>query len=379
MGKPDHTSFSTLDSFDTCPLRHLHERVIKTPTIPNKLMIEGMLAAKVFELYTQELYQSSADRYPAAIPDLVQRVMAENERIASTEFYQGVLAIAMTFAKNFVMDPDAIIEVEMKLEMPLGDGYPKLLTFIDRVERAYDKDGGFILFTDDKAGWAKTQKPSNVFQLEVEALQLHHRFPDERITGRNYFARHNVHVNYGGKDEFQFFTEWDYERAIGRVKAIYDRLQRSFDTREWPANPGDHCAFCSVAQMCDVLKKLTETKQIVATVESGELLVREALTLEAALKNTKGALKKYVDAAGPLRLPSGLGADYVTSNASLVLSDLARAYDALGDELWDLVKPDGTALKKYQDDPRLDGCWTEKPGRREFKVGKFGASEEVEE
>jgi hypothetical protein len=360
----NHVSFSAVNLFDSCPATYQAQRIRKVAQLPSKPLISGILAHAVVERYLTELQQSGLDKYPGGIAGLVEAVFAENERINSTAYYTDVLRASMAFAKNFTLDPDNVLDMEHKSELPLGDGYPLLLTYTDLRERCFDDDGEYLLITDFKSGWASTQSESNNFQLDIEGAQAAAEYPGMRVKVRNYFVRWNFPTKP------RLISEWDISNALARVRAIYTRMERAYATRTYPENPGEHCTWCPIAQDCKMIKDLSDAKAVIVTEEQGHDRLRKYAVLEAALTQMKATFKTWVDANGDLRLDDGYGAGKVLPAPSMALIGMREAYEALGDDFFKIINFNKKELKKFGDDGRLEGFWTETQGRPRLQIGK---------
>jgi hypothetical protein len=205
---------------------------------------------------------------------------------------------------------------------------------------------------------------NNEWQLALQAWQVHERFPDERIKVRNYFIRHGI------ASDWKEMQPYDYDEAVRRVKLVYDRMQDTFASKAFKANPGGHCDYCPVAQACDVYRGLSDGKNKIASQDDAFKQMGEIVVARAAADNLTKALKAWVDANGPVALPDGLTASYKQPAASLTLSNMEKAYEAIGEELFEIVKPDARKLKKLTDDPRLDGLWEVSQGKPRFSIGE---------
>ena len=368
-----HVSQSALGSFDECPQRFKAERIQKVPVPASPLLTEGILAHAVLEEYVNELYQSDLDRAPSsAIDSLVEKVFRENDRALSTEAFESVLITARTFAKHFAMIPERVIGVEMRFEAVFHPDCPPMLSFLDFVTQEQDEEGDFIGITDWKTGHAKTQKPRDKWQLLVYAWQLRNHYPEARIGVRNHFVRSNI------------FTPWDFPSdldiasALMRAKVIFDRQEAAYTSKTWVPNAGDHCAFCPIPDQCDLIQGLIAQKHVILAVEDGIARLQEVVAVNSTSDKLTAALKSFVSANGPLSLPDGLQAAFRTSADSPTIADIPDAYEILGSELFKIVAFT-KKLKDYLDDPRLDGKWSRKPGRTQFKIGKPKAGSDEDE
>jgi hypothetical protein len=370
----EHVSQSSLGSFDECAQRWAAERVRKVAVPASPILTEGILAHAVIEEYVNELYQSDLDRAPSsAIDSLVEKVFRENDRALSTECFESVLITARTFAKYFAMVPERVIGVEMELRATFHPDCPPMLSFLDFVTQEQDEKGDFIGITDWKTFYAKTQKPRDKWQLLIYCWQLRNRYPGVRIGVRNHFVRANIFTPWVFPDENELAS------ALMRAKVIYDRQEAAYTAKTWMPNAGDHCEYCPIPDQCELIQGLIVQKHAILTAEDGIARLQEVVVFNAASDKLTASLKTFVNANGPLSLPDGLQASFRTSDGSTTITDIAGAYEVLGAELFGLVNIDGKKIKSYLDDARLDGKWSHKPGRTQFKIGKPKAGSEPDE
>jgi PD-(D/E)XK nuclease superfamily len=370
----EHVSFSALSLFDGCPATYHAQRIRKVSQLPSKPLVSGILVHAVVELYLKELYESGLDRFPGGVGDIVEKVFSENERVNSTEYYTDVLRSSMAFAKNFTLDPDNVLDMEMRFEMPLGDGLPKLLTFTDLREQHHDQDGPFIGITDFKSGWGSSQSEANNFQLDIEGAQtIHELGPDTRVMVRNYFTRWNFATKW------RKISEWDVNNALARCRAIFHRMEHAYQTRSYPENPGEGCLYCPIAQECKVLKNLGDVKALIVNAEMGMDRIRQYAVLEAALTQMKKLFKTWANVNGELRLEDGYGFGSVLPSPSMTLVGVREAHDALGDDFYNIINIDRKKLKKMADDGRLTGLWVEEQGRPRLQIGKVKDDDEADD
>lgn len=368
----DHISFSAVDAFDTCAKRFQHERLQKGASPVSDPLIDGRHIHAIIEAivrFCETAEIESIDSKQAAA--IVEQHFSTSDQ-ASTARFAEVMVMAKGFAKRY-KNTGNLIELEQWIEMTLAEDVPPFVCRLDMVERYFDADGSFIGNTDWKSSWSAGQDDRTVFQLHTQGMALHNSYPNERIKVRNGFVR------FGQDSDWDELKEYDFENARGRVVAIYRRMKTAEETGVYTASPGKACGYCPIALQCVEAMGLREQGHLALTKEDAEKQVADVLVLEAAIKTRKDALKKWVDVNGPVTairtnskgVAETMEASYKLPAESLTLSDTPAAFEALGDELFGLFtgmsKP---KLKKYENDPRLDGLWVKTQGKPRFAIGK---------
>jgi hypothetical protein len=369
----NHTSFSAMSMFDACPRRYFELRVKKVKEPESELLVAGILNHEIASDYIEHLIKEQKISDPEVIPDLVQSVFARNDRINSTAYFDNVMITSKTFAKHYRVDPSSIVEMEMRGDRDLGQGYPSVLTYIDVVSREQDDEGIFIGVEDMKSGWSAEQSEDNNFQLNIEAWQVQGKYPSERIKVRNRFIRSNYVT------EWRELNEWDYDNTVRRSKAIVDRMNEAYKSKKYPARAGKTCNYCSVSVDCALAKNLGTAKHLAITQGDAEERMRELMILEGAGKQIKTALKKYADINGAIVL-DGHQAGF-TSTSGVTITDIAEFIERIGlENAVKILNIDGKKLKKWENDDRLTGLWVSKVGKPQFRVSeiKNGTTDEVE-
>lgn len=365
----DHVSFSSMSMYDACPKRYFDLRIRKVAEPESKMLIEGILNHEVASDYVEHLVKEQLWSDPDVMPDLVQAMFTRNQRINSTDYFDSVMITSKTFAKHYRVDPSSVVEMEMRGDRELGDGYPPMQTFIDLVTREQDDEGVFLGIEDFKSGWAAEQSDDNNFQLNIEAWQVLGKYPDERIKVRNRFIRSNYVT------EWRELKEWDYDNVVRRSKAIVDRMNEAYRTKKYPARANKACTYCSVAVDCALAKNLVTAKHLLLTSQDAEERFREIMILEGAAKQIKTAMKKYVDINGSIQLDGQVAG--FKSTEGITINDIAEFINRVGLENAVLMlNIDARKLKKLEDDERLAGLWVPKVSKPTFKIGKVSGEEE---
>jgi hypothetical protein len=361
-----------MEMADSCLSRYRAVKIEKVAEPESRALIEGILTHDVISEYREHLNDTGQESEPEIVPEIVHHVFSTNPRIQSTDYFDGVTIAARTYAKYYRHKAESIVELEMHVEVSLGQGYPTFTGYIDSVTREEDDDGPFIGIEDLKAGWGANQTDAHIAQLDRYGTAFRLLFPDEkRVAVRNHFVRSNV------KTEWKFIDDWTMTHTLSRAQSIVDRMEEAYRTKSYPARPGDHCSYCPISARCAEANALVPNGHKALTVDQAQGDIRRFVILEAALKTVRASLKGYVDANGTVDF-DGIAAEY-RPQVSTTVEDIKALYERIGDDLWPMIGVDKRKLAKLENDSRLAGLWIEQTKKPIFKVGKARAEAEGDE
>lgn len=365
-----HVSFSSLDSFETCPKRFQAERLTKEPFIPSDPLMAGRHIHAIIEIMVRACEEQGLETLSAeTVASIVQGYFTSTKE-TGTALFNECMVVAKVFAKRYTHVAGQIIELEQWIECSLGEeGIPPLVMRLDDVRRLEDAKGPFIGNTDYKTGWAQDQDDSKTFQLHLQGYGLHSAYPGERLKVRNGWVR------TGTFSDWYELQAYDLDNARRRAIASYHRQNEAKKKSRYPAQPGKQCTYCPIALQCVEAMGLRDAGHLALTVDDAKAQILDVQILEAALKTRKDSLKKWCDTNGPTRVENEKGeeieAGYKAPAPKLTIDNLVEAHYALGDEFFGLINSlSASKLKKMEDDPRLHGNWTTTQGKPRFSVGK---------
>jgi RecB family exonuclease len=274
-----NTSFSALDTFQTCPLKYKFQEVdkIKTPKSPEAVF--GSLVHSTmkfihdgnFILPTQKqaLDHFSKNWNSEIFEDEI------SERIA---FAQGIKIIQDYYKKN---DPNKtqIVDLESRFTIKLPDKKETHLIsgFIDRIDKVED---GFEIIDYKTARKLPSQElVDDNLQLLIYLLAFLDRYPDqkpENVKLSLYFLKHSTKLSTVKKVDQ---VENEKMKIIDLVNQIEGS---SFQPRVSPL-----CGWCGYQKICPMWKHKFRKNQEIKDGKEKEKIIDEYIEIQNKIKTLK--------------------------------------------------------------------------------------------
>jgi CRISPR/Cas system-associated exonuclease Cas4 (RecB family) len=211
-------SYSALKEYENCPKKYYEIRVAQNYTvIPSEKMIYGTEVHKALEDYVKDGKELAINylRFKPAVDSL--------KEIPGTKYPEHEMALYKDRTPCDFKDDTRWVR-----------GIVDLLIV--------DNDYAFIV--DYKTGSHKYPDPK---QLRLMALMTFAHFPEvNKIKAGLLFVMNNVFITEEYKRE-------DIEDSWGKFTVSLSRLDNSYETNTWIANPTPLCKFCPV-KSCDFNK-----------------------------------------------------------------------------------------------------------------------------
>lgn len=211
-------SYSSLKEYQNCPKKYYEIRVAKNYTVKEtEAMIYGTEVHKALEDYVKEGTEL-AKNYQRFKPFVDKLVSMPGEKYPEHE-------MALSFNKEPCLfdSPDRWVR-----------GIVDLLII----------DGEYAHIIDYKTGSNKYPDPK---QLRLMSLMTFTHFPDvKKIKAGLLFVMHNSFVA-------EEYHRKDMDKSWGMFEQPLKRLENSFDTNVWQANPTPLCGWCPI-DSCDFYK-----------------------------------------------------------------------------------------------------------------------------
>jgi RecB family exonuclease len=304
--RPKTLRQTRLARFDNCP--HSLFLDLKYKGGPASIATDRGSAFHLFmQKATELMIEQGEPTMPAEMGrELADAVMAENlDFVLPTAEQDAIRLMAWNWASATVIDLDAIVGVEVPLEMELG-GFT-VTGRIDRVE-AFDS---ILVLRDAKTSLniRKSEDVQRGFQgmlyglLALEGAQ--------RETGLRLGA---------GITDIQFIEEypryrsdegpliqreglWNRTELLAEFKFSLERnlaaLERSFETGEWPARDGSWCSICPAQSECPLPARLREVEQIETAQDAQDAFSRK-LALDAEGRRLQAGMRGWVQENGAI-------------------------------------------------------------------------------
>jgi RecB family exonuclease len=247
---PGHFSYSSLSTYEACPLRYAFSYVYGIPTAKKVgALTFGSTAHAAFEAFTRERRERVARGDPEPTREDLARLFdaawiptAFPDRTTEDGFKRRIAGLLDNFYDGELVSRSTVLHEELDFDLVLapGDGGAPVSIHgqIDRIDRL---PGGGIEVIDYKTGRISSQTGvDESLQLSIYALACRDALglgTPERVT--LYFTEGATRLSTTRTDEQLDAARADILVRAGRVRA-----------GEFVATPGDACRYCDYRAMC---------------------------------------------------------------------------------------------------------------------------------
>jgi len=334
------TSYSSLDTFRTCPLKYKYQEIEKIRVPKSKEQFFGTLLHNTLRVvhspgFISPSLEQALDFYaknwnPAVFSD---------ETEERSTFAQGVAMLQDYYKKN---EPAKIniVDLESRFQIEIGEGDEKHIVsgIIDRIDKT--ENGYEIIDYKTTRKLPSQEKVDNDLQLSIYLAGFLKRYPKEienldTIKVSLYFLKHGVKLT----------SERTLEQVKESEQLILDLISQIQKSKFEPVISG-LCDWCGYQNLCPMWKhkfKKNEEKP------DAERLIREYILLkdELKLKSDRSAeiqeiLSEYMDKEG---------VEQLFSEAGRILRTLRKTYKYNPEKLRAILEP----LDKWEDVLKIDG------------------------
>jgi len=312
------TSFSALETFETCPLKYKFQEIerIKTPKRVEQVFGTVVHSALRYMFVRDPLYPTLdeiLDHYGRTWKEAAEKIAWIKPGLRQKEeeiyFSEGVKLITNFYKKNKPWTANAVeLEARFSAEVidPDTGAAHTLSGVMDRLDKDPEKEEYEII--DYKTGkrMPAEETLADNLQLGLYATALRARWPHikpEQIKTTLYFLKHNDSVS-------AVHTNETLERAKRRVLATIGAVEKAITGNVFEPTPGPLCNYCGFRPLCPMWSH--EYKKEEAPTPS-EKEVADAISEMFAIKKEESILKKraaearaailtYMEKTGVLRV-----------------------------------------------------------------------------
>lgn len=307
--RPPALRQSLLDRLDRCP-RSFYLALKNEGGVQSHAMARGTAFHAMAETATRLLIENGeTEMDPAMARDLMESIIKERTDLVLPVYEQDALrAMAWNWGKatRIAIPNVRVVERRAGLKMggwivngtiDLGYAADDLAVVIDyktsmsmprqeTFERQFQGQFYGLLmaegrFLNDDYEWEERINPHPVRRVRV--CQVYPRFYFEDT---NQLAARVV--------EYDVADLVDFKVALS---TLLSRADHGFETGDWPALPGNHCATCPAAQECPIPAQYRDIETI-ETQEDAEKLAAKWDRLAAQVATYKATLRAHVDKTG---------------------------------------------------------------------------------
>ncbi len=343
-------SYSSLDTYSSCPLKYKFQEVDKIKTPKSKEAIFGTTLHSTLKfihapgiLYPnlEQALEFFSQNWNPAIFD-----SPEEERSA---FSQGIRILQDYYQKNNPAEVN-VIDLESRFQVEIGNQENRHLLsgIIDRIDKT--QEGYEIIDYKTNRKMPSQEKVDNDVQLSIYLRAFLSRYPQEernldKIKVSLYYLKHGVKL-----------TSKRTKEQLKKSEASFLETIRLIESGKFEPTPSPLCDWCGYQKLCPLWKhKFKELRKF--ETEIIKKLIEEYIELKSAISLTKERLEKiqedllrYMQQEGVTRIFGEKGSltKILRKTYKYDKTRLKEILDPL--EKWDLVtKVDGLALKNILD------------------------------
>lgn len=336
-------SYSTLDTYQNCPLKYKFREIDKIKEPKSKEAVFGTLIhATLKYIHTPALLSPTLDQALDYFSKGWNSEVYENEMEERAAFTQGVTIIQNYLAHTKPADY-TIVDLESRFAIEIGNEKSGLHTvsgIIDRIDKT--EDGYEIIDYKTTRKMPSQDKVDNDIQLSIYLKAFLNRYPKEtehldKITVSLYFLKHGVKLSSTRTREQLELVEKTFLDVIGSIE------EGKFDPILSPL-----CDWCGYQNICPLWKhKFTETHKV----ETDEVrqAIGEYLDLKGKLSEEKLRLAKLQ--AMILQYMEQEGVDRVFDDQGIIGKSLRKTYKYDEAKLRAILEP----LDKWESVLKVDG------------------------
>jgi PD-(D/E)XK nuclease superfamily len=307
--RPDTLSQTLLGKHDSCPRSAYLSRKYETSSIA---MDRGTAFHLVAERATEMMLEAGEQTMPGEVAkELADAVMAEHpELVLPTESQDAVRLMAWNWAEGTVLDPSALIGVELRIRFEVG-GFA-LTCRIDRAE-VFDS----TLHLHDYKTSLNMRKREDVqrgFQGQFYALAALRGevVPEDETlepfaigSGINDVWFWETYPRYRDEDSGQLIAKdgsWtrpelhEFATSLERNVEIFES---SLESGEWPARDGSWCSQCAAPAECPIPEHLRAVEEVTSPEHASDLFSLK-LAHERHGRRMQATLRGWAKENGPV-------------------------------------------------------------------------------
>lgn len=323
-------SYSSLNTFKTCPLKYKFQEIDKIKTPKSKEAIFGTLMHNIL----QRLHSSSPPPPLEAIEKFYRDnwnkdIYQNNEDEELIHFNQGLRILRSYYSStNFsAINP---ICLETYFEANITEN----CTLSGKIDRIDKFDGEIFEIIDYKTSkqLPSQEKVDEDLQLSIYALGLMKRWPQidsSKIKLSLYYLKHNMKLSSSRTPE-------QLEATKTEILSIIDNIQK----QEFKPIPNPLCDWCGHQKLCPMFKhKFKEEKLIIPNNEDVEQIISELFIIEEKQKENKTRIAELKEKINLFCDANDL--DRIFSETGFVTRVTQQRYEFDAEALKNLLQPIG--------------------------------------
>lgn len=335
-------SYSSLDTYQSCPLKYKFQEIDKIKVPKSKEAVFGSVMHETMRfIHTPGILSPTMEQAMEHFGNSWNPAVFDSEDEERAAFSQGVRIIQDYYKQNNPADFN-IVNLESRFQIEIGEDGDKHIVsgIIDRIDRI---DGGFEIIDYKTTRKMPTQeKVENDLQLSVYLKAFLSRYPKEIDNLSNlkvslYFLKHGVKLS----------ATRTLEQLKNSEQLFLDTIKLIESSKFEPA-VSPLCDWCGYQNRCPMWKhKFKELRKI--DTQEINTMISEFIDLRSAMTITKDRLGKLQVAIAQYMEQEGV--ERVFSENGIVAKSLRKTYKYDEKRLREILEP----LDKWENVLKVDG------------------------
>lgn len=334
-------SYSSLDTFLTCPLKYKFQEIDKIKVPKSKEAVFGSTIHSTMKfIHTPGILSPALDQAMEHFQNSWNPAVFEDENEERAAFSQGIKILQDYYKKNNPVDFN-IIDLESRFQIEIGQEDKHIVSgIIDRIDKT--EDGYEIIDYKTTKKMPSQDKVDNDLQLSVYLKAFLSRYPKEaenldKIKVSLYYLKHGVKLTSGRTLE-----------SLQKSEQLFLDTIKIIETGKFEPTISPLCDWCGYQNRCPMWKhKFKELRKI--DTEEINSTISEFIELKSAISITKDRLAKLQE--NITKYMEQEGVERVFGEKGIIAQSLRKTYKYDEKKIRDILEP----LDKWEDILKVDG------------------------
>jgi len=335
-------SYSSLETYKTCPLKYKFQEIDKIKTPKSKEAVFGTVTHATLKfIHNPGILSPTLEQAMDYFSKSWNSEVFEDELEERSAFSQGIQIIQDYYKKNEIALAK-IVDLESRFQIKLGDHV--IAGIIDRIDKT--DDGYEIIDYKTTRKMPSQDKVDNDLQLSIYLKAFLSRYPKEidppaggldKIKVSLYFLKHGVKLSS--------------TRTLDQLKKseeLFLETIKAIESGTFEPTVSPLCDWCGYQRMCPMWKHKFKDERKIDTEEVNEAIAKY-IELKAETAKQKVQLAKMQEAI--LNYMNQEGVDRVFGPRGIVARILRKTYKYDAEKLREILQP----LDKWESVLKVDG------------------------
>lgn len=335
-------SYTSLDTYQSCPLKYKFREVDKIPEVKSKDAVFGNVVHGTLKfIHTPGVLYPTLDQAMEYFSNSWNPAVFEDENEERAAFSQGIRIIQDYYRENNPAD-FKVVDLESRFQIEIGseDNRHTVAGIIDRIDKT--DEGYEIIDYKTNKKMPSQEKVDNDLQLSVYLKAFLKRYPKEiesldKIKVSLYFLRHGVKLTSNRTLE-----------QLEKSEQLFLEVIKLIESEKFEPNVSPLCSWCSYQKICPMWShKFKEVRKFDS--QKIQEIIEEYLNLKSAMNISRTKIAKLQGEIGLYMDQEGV--ERVFGESGIIERAMRKSYEYDLDKVREILEPIG----KWEEIVKVDG------------------------